>query len=30
MGIDEKLEEMGAEDGDMVRILDFYFEFKKN
>ena len=30
MGIDEKLEEMGAEDGDMVRILDFYFEFKNN
>lgn len=28
MGIDEKLEEMGAQDGDMVRILDFYFEFK--
>ena len=30
MGIDEKLEEMGAQDGDMVRILDFYFEFKNN
>ena len=30
MGIDEKLEEMGAKDGDMVRILDFYFEFKNN
>ncbi|MGN0973829.1 MAG: GTPase ObgE [Bacilli bacterium] len=29
MGIDEKLEELGAEDGDMVRILDFYFEYRK-
>lgn len=28
MGIDNKLIEMGAEEGDMVRILDFYFEFK--
>lgn len=29
MGIDDKLEELGAEDGDMVRILDFYFEYRK-
>ncbi len=29
MGIDEKLESLGAEDGDMVRILDFYFEYRK-
>ena len=29
MGIDEKLEALGAEDGDMVRILDFYFEYRK-
>ena len=29
MGIDEKLEQLGAEDGDMVRILDFYFEYRK-
>ena len=28
MGIDDKLKEMGAVEGDMVRILDFYFEFK--
>ena len=28
MGIDNKLIEMGAEEGDMVRILNFYFEFK--
>ncbi len=28
MGIDDKLREMGAVEGDMVRILDFYFEFK--
>ena len=28
MGIDDKLRELGAKDGDMVRILDFYFEFK--
>lgn len=27
MGIDKKLKEMGAKDGDMVRILDFYFEY---
>ncbi len=28
MGIDDKLKEMGAEEGDQVRILDFYFDFK--
>ena len=28
MGIDDKLKEMGAEEGDEVRILDFYFMFK--
>lgn len=28
MGIDDKLIEMGCQEGDMVRILDFYFEFK--
>lgn len=28
MGIDDKLLEMGAEEGDQVRILDFYFDFK--
>ena len=29
MGIDVELEKMGADDGDMVRILDFYFEYHK-
>ena len=28
MGIDDKLIEMGAVEGDQVRILDFYFDFK--
>ena len=28
MGIDDKLVEMGAETGDSVRILDFYFYFR--
>lgn len=28
MGVDDKLREMGAEDGDTVRILDFEFEYK--
>ena len=28
MGVDEKLREAGAKDGDKVRILDFYFDFK--
>ena len=29
MGVDERLEELGAVDGDMVKILDFYFEYQK-
>lgn len=29
MGVDDKLEELGAEEGDLVRILDFEFEYKK-
>lgn len=29
MGIDDELEKMGAKEGDMVRILDFYFEYKE-
>lgn len=29
MGIDEKLESLGAEEGDQVRILDFYFDYRK-
>lgn len=29
MGIDDKLEELGAEDGDIVKIFDFEFEWKK-
>ena len=28
MGIDDKLSEMGAQEGDQVRILDFYFDYK--
>ena len=28
MGIDDKLKELGAEEGDQVRILDFYFSYK--
>ena len=28
MSIDDKLIEMGCKEGDMIRILDFYFEFK--
>lgn len=28
MGIDDKLIEMGAQEGDQVRICDFYFDFK--
>ena len=28
MGIDNKLQELGAEEGDQVRILDFYFDYK--
>ncbi len=29
MGVDEKLEELGAKDGDIVRILDYTFEYKE-
>ena len=29
LGVDDKLIEMGIEDGDTVRILDFEFEFRK-
>lgn len=29
MGIDDKLAELGAETGDQVRILDFYFNYEK-
>ena len=29
MGIDQKLEEVGIEEGDQVRILDFYFDYRK-
>ena len=28
MGVDEKLEELGAQEGDIVRILDFEFEYR--
>ena len=28
MGVDEKLEEMGAKQGDIVKILDFEFEYR--
>lgn len=28
MGIDDRLAELGAEEGDQVRILDFYFDYK--
>ena len=28
LGIEDKLREMGAEEGDQVRILDFYFDLK--
>ena len=28
MGIDDKLKELGAESGDQVQILDFYFDYK--
>ena len=30
MGIDDKLKEMGAVEGDFVRILDLEFEFSEN
>ena len=29
MGIDEKLEKLGAKEGDQVRILNFYFDYRK-
>lgn len=29
MGIDKKLAELGAEEGEQVRILDFYFDYRK-
>ncbi len=29
MGIDKKLEDLGAEEGEQVRILDFYFDYRK-
>lgn len=29
MGVDDKLEELGASDGDIVKIFDFEFEWKK-
>ena len=28
LGIDDKLESLGAKEGDQVRILDFYFDYK--
>ena len=29
LGIDEKLENMGVQEGDIVKILDFEFEYRK-
>lgn len=29
MGVDDKLEELGAQEGDIVRVLDFEFEYRK-
>lgn len=29
MGVDDKLKELGAKEGEQVRILDFYFDFKE-
>ena len=29
LGIDDELEKMGAKEGDIVRILDFDFEYRK-
>ena len=29
LGIEDKLREMGAKDGDKVRIVDFYFDYKE-
>ena len=28
MGIDERLEELGIKEGDQVRILNFYFDYR--
>jgi len=28
MGVDEKLEQLGAKQGDIVKILDFEFEYR--
>ena len=30
MGIDDKLRELGAKDGDIIRILDNEFEYREN
>ena len=29
LGIDDELEKMGAKEGDLVKILDFDFEYRK-
>ena len=29
MGIDDELRELGAKDGDDIRIMDYEFEFKE-
>ena len=29
MGIDDELRELGAQDGDLIRIMDYEFEFKE-
>ena len=29
MGVDDELKRMGAEEGDIVRILDFEFEYQE-
>ena len=29
LGIDDELEKLGAKEGDIVRILDFNFEYRK-
>ena len=29
MGIDDKLKELGAKEGEQVKILDFYFDYKE-
>ena len=30
LGVDDRLKELGAVDGDTVRILDFEFEYREN